>query len=1214
MAMRKLFFRSRLHKIVNMAAVITVLQFMLQGAEPYCCGAEGGRAEEEALRDLYSDTWVATDALGRTLSGRAQCRASRSDRFVGIFYWTWHHTNHKGPYDVTRIVSESKKTGKPPRWGPVHAAHHWGEPELGYYVMNDPYVIRKHASMLSDAGVDVIIFDTTNPPFTFREQYTALCTTYLKIREKGGRTPQIAFLAPFWNSGGTVKQLFAELYSKGLYKELWFLWDGKPLIMAAPADVKDSPEIAAFFTFRKPIPSYFTGPSGPDQWGWLEVYPQHVFRDSAGNQEQVTVGVSQNAVGAELSMMSHKSGAMGRSWHNGKKDMSADAVHHGFNFSEQWKRALSVDPEFVFVTGWNEWIAGRFLKWYKYTAEKDSCFPDALFVDQFNHEYSRDIEPMKGGHTDSYYYQFVSYVRRYKGVRDLPKACRAKTIQIDGLFSEWRDVVPEFRDTRGDTAHREFRGYGETHYTNTTGRNDFLVLKVACDAEKVFFYAKTAQPLTPATGANWMLLFIDADQDKQTGWEGYDLLLNHTMLDSRTSEVRFSRNGWNWEKAGTAAFRAAGNELELALPRGLFTAAAHDENKTAAESGGAAPISFDFHWADNIQKPGDIIEFSTSGDSAPNRRFDYRYQFVPQAPPKPDVPSMLRRYYQSMTKPKPLKVLRGETWKTHRMRIRRKLLADCGLSPLPPRPPLSVKRSKPLAHPWCTVRRIYYRIWPDVYANGLLFMPKQLDRKPAPAVLCPHGHWTGGNSHPVVQKRLLVLAKKGYVVFSPQQNHYEDLPLGISHQTVGIWSNMRAVDFLQTLPEVDDGMIGCCGCSGGGLQTQMLTALDPRIKASVIAGYTCESREIMFIKGNHCGCNHFPGYMKYTDHPEISALGFPVPILYLTMNDWTRHFRTRNFPAVEKLYAENGFPGQAACSYEPTQHTYDRSKREKTYRWMDRWLRGIEAEEPDGEPESIETFPPEVLTALQVEVPGDTGFSGISDCYSGGTKWTDNPFAMKEALRELLGEGAVLPVSEVAEVSKPSAFTDGVCLQHALYPTEGGIRVPAVILRPAEMPEKLNVMIACDGRGKEVLLSQAERGFLVDYVCKGGLVALPDVRFSGVFSKGFLAKHDIGMWDRNAIVWGRPLPAMTCTDIRGVVNGIKSDFAVESVKLVCRNSKLLSVGGLFAALLDERITEADVGLEGCSFRDKGMPCVPGILRYGDVLKWKELLRRKQEKS
>jgi len=573
------------------------------------CGLTLGAARG-ADWDLYSDTWVATDALGRELPAADSCGPPRQDKYIGIFYWTWHTLQGKqGPYDNSRIIAANPNN---PQWGPLGAPHHWGEPELGYYISTDPYVIRKHASMLADAGVDVVIFDTTNPPFTFKESYMVLCEEYRRMREQGNRTPQIAFLTPFGDPTVVVQAVCDDLYSKGLYEELWFRWDGKPLIMADPAYFKDSP-IKDFFTFRKPIPSYFTGPGGPDQWGWLEVFPQHVFRDKEGNVEQVTVGIAQNAVGPDLSAMSHKEGARGRSWHDGAKDPDPNAVFLGPNVVEQWKRALELDPEFIFITGWNEWVAGRFDKWYKYTGQ-DSYYPDALFVDEYDHEYSRDIEPMKGGHTDSCYYQMVSYIRQFKGVRKAAEAGNPTHIAIDGDFADWNDVKPEYRDTIGDTMHRDHAGYGSTHYTDTSGRNDIVLCKMARDNENLYCYVRTAEPMTPSSDPNWMLLFLDTDLDAKTGWQGYDVLINAEILSSDTTTVKRTADGWNWRTVARVPYRVRGNEMELQVP---LSAIGCDAD---------AKCTIDFHWTDSIRRQDDIVEFAVSGDSAPNRRFNYRWR------------------------------------------------------------------------------------------------------------------------------------------------------------------------------------------------------------------------------------------------------------------------------------------------------------------------------------------------------------------------------------------------------------------------------------------------------------------------------------------------------------------------------------------------------------------------------------------------------------
>ncbi len=564
--------------------------------------------------DTFSDTWAATDALGRQVSMGGTVPSPRADRTVCMFYFLWlgPPSVNGGPWDVTRILRmDPGAMAKPdsPLWGPPYAPHHWGEPLFGYYVNDDAWVLRKHAQMLSDAGVDAIVFDTSNR-LTYRHHYMALLDAFAAVRREGNRTPQVAFLTPFWDPMTTVRELYNDLYSKGIHEDLWFQWEGKPLILANKAQVE--PELHDFFTFRRPQPDYFAGPTEPDMWSWLEVYPQHVFRNSTGESEQMSVGVAQNAVederGLRLGTMSEPT-SRGRSFHNGHDDPTPDAVLHGHNFAEQWRRALGEDPRTVFVTGWNEWIAGRF------DAFNDKSLP-VMFVDQFDQENSRDIEPMKGGHGDNYYYQLVSYVRQYKGARKPPVASAPKTIDLDAGFDAWTEVLPEYRDDIGDAIHRDHPGWNTaTRYVNTTGRNDLVVMKVARDAENLYFYARTRDPMTPNTDPNWMVLFIDSDNDSSTGWLGYDFAINRQMKDAATTVLERTRNGWNWQPAGEIPLRIAGNEVMFAVPR---TALGLPEDER--------PLRFTFKWVDNFQADDDVDAFLLNGDTAPNARFRYVYQ------------------------------------------------------------------------------------------------------------------------------------------------------------------------------------------------------------------------------------------------------------------------------------------------------------------------------------------------------------------------------------------------------------------------------------------------------------------------------------------------------------------------------------------------------------------------------------------------------------
>ena len=706
-------------------------------------GVSLSSSQAAELRDTLSDTWVATDALGRSLPGFTECGPPRPDRQVGIFYFLWlgEHANGTGPFDNSKIIAQDPDAmQKPdsPLWGPMYAPHHWGEPLFGYYQTDDAYVLRKHAQMLSDAGVDVVIFDVTNQ-VTYRRWYMALLQTFSEVRANGGKTPQVAFLCPFWDPAKVARELYHDLYEPGLYPDLWYRWDGKPLLLANPdmiADASgnsahdrpdrleprhtlgqsltadkpvaavggcfptwttmdsamtlalyrdgpggerlltrrfesiadnswlmleaeptlppgtyylemsepsgtvgwwtnsqdvfadgqamadglpvpgdrtlrvqvaggDAAAILDSFTFRTPQASYFQGPTRPDMWSWLEVYPQHVFMNAEGEKEQMSVGVAQNAVGDRLGSMSEPD-ARGRSWHDGARDVRPGAVNLGLNLAEQWERALQEDPRFVFVTGWNEWIAGRF-------PEFAGVRMPVMFVDQFDQEHSRDIEPMQGGHGDNYYYQLVSYIRRYKGVRPPPVASPAKTIDINGGFEQWAEVAPELRDDQGDEARRDHPGYNNcARYTNTTGRNDFVTLKVSRDDEMLWLYAQTREPITPHTDPHWMMAYLDTDCDASTGWLGFDFVVNRTIRDANTSVLE-AWEGDRWVARSEMQLRVKGNELMLAIPR------------DAVGLGDLArPLRLNLKWVDNAQRDH-ADEFTLNGDAAPNGRFCYRY-------------------------------------------------------------------------------------------------------------------------------------------------------------------------------------------------------------------------------------------------------------------------------------------------------------------------------------------------------------------------------------------------------------------------------------------------------------------------------------------------------------------------------------------------------------------------------------------------------------
>ncbi len=557
--------------------------------------------------DTAPDTWVAVDRHGQAMPTAANVGPPRRDRTLAMFYFLWSDAPGRPLYDLSRILAEDPVH---PRYGPPKATHWWGEPWLGYYTLMDRAVVRKHMQMLVDAGVDVLIFDLTNgPKNTYRSACEAVCQELEDRRARGEAYPKIAFLC-----GGNFHKVFHEFYLRNRHPDLWFQWQGKPLMLVHQDDRGEvTDDMRQFFTLREswawtmPGQAWFGSGAdrGRDRWPWLDNWPQNYGWDANPTvPEEISVTVAQHATSSIGRSYSFRAG--------GPPPRGTVPPTRGIYFAEQWDRALSVDPRVVFVAGWNEWMANRFI------APATMPFAggtisrgDSYFVDAYSPEYSRDIEPAKGELQDDYYYQFIANARRYKGVRPVDPATR-RTIPVDGGFSPWATVVPEYRDDIGDPVHRDAPGWGDTHYVNQTGRNDLVAAKVAYDDEHVYFYCRTADPLTPHTDRNWMLLYLSVAPDRNANWLGYDFVVNRSVSsDSMTKLQRATGKGYAWADVADVRYATFGNEIQIAIPRSALALPA-----------GRATI--DFKWADNIQQTGDASDFTLNGDAAPNDRFNYQ--------------------------------------------------------------------------------------------------------------------------------------------------------------------------------------------------------------------------------------------------------------------------------------------------------------------------------------------------------------------------------------------------------------------------------------------------------------------------------------------------------------------------------------------------------------------------------------------------------------
>lgn len=560
--------------------------------------------------------YAAIDRLGRKLPLPEKVGTLREDRYVGMFYFinlTWKK-GMRPLADNTKIWRETPEAFMDvnhPVWDTDGC--YWGEPLFGYYEHGDEWVIRRHAMMLTMADVDFILFDTTNLTM-HKENALKVMKIFNEYQQAGWNVPKFAF---YTNSepGKRAQEIYENIYKTEMYPDVWFMPNGKPLLVGRPEFCSD--EVKEFFDIRlTQWPTEYIKREGALPWMAFE-RPQFVFVNKDGENEAMSVSPAQHPqIKFGDSAFHGETQNRGRSFHHAfhtdKNDAAPGAVDWGYNIAEQWEHAIENDPRMIFVTGWNEWVAGPFKR------PEDKERP-VTFIDTASQEYSRDLEPMRGGHFDNYYIQLIDYIRRYKGCAPWPQEKSLATIDIDGSFDQWQQVGPAYRGFPFFEIARNHAGMDGKQYVNESGRHVFDEMKVAHDEENVYFYAKCFDKINSYNFTPWMLLFLKitkagCDPLDHLSWAGYHYLINHELLDGRNSLVYENLGGWRWKSTSVAPIRYEGKEFHVAVPRAALGLTGVDQ------------FQIEFKWADNIAETEDVDDFYLNGCSAPYGRLNFIYR------------------------------------------------------------------------------------------------------------------------------------------------------------------------------------------------------------------------------------------------------------------------------------------------------------------------------------------------------------------------------------------------------------------------------------------------------------------------------------------------------------------------------------------------------------------------------------------------------------
>lgn len=550
------------------------------------------------------------------------------------------------------------------------------------------------------------------------------------------------------------------------------------------------------------------------------------------------------------------------------------------------------------------------------------------------------------------------------------------------------------------------------------------------------------------------------------------------------------------------------------------------------------------------------------------------------------------------------------------------------------------------------VERILFQTMPDVWMTANAYVPEASKDTKVPAVLCVHGHWPGAKQDPVVQSRCIGLAKLGFFVlcvdaFGAGERAVEKklgeyhgemtgamlLLIGRPLSGIQVYENMRAVDYLQSRPEVDADHIGITGASGGGNQTMYAGAFDERLGCVVP---TCSVGNYQaYLGAACCMCEVVPGILKYTEEGNVLGLAAGRGLMVTSATQDAFQFSV-NQAKISVMRAQQIAALDPAATTASVAHTiiesphhYNQPMREAMYGWMTKHLKGEGDGGPIAEPEIV-TEDPEALRCF----PGDSR----PDDYV-----TLPRFVAAESKRLLQSrrDGAdrqfLAALSEAksdderAKIRKPYV----TALATALGGTPGDsplnvrakeIADPKAIELTFDSEPGLEIFALCDAKTstadnrsqKLAVIVDVENGALQAFSgararelrAEGWKIFAPELRATGRFA---LASDKIGNApDHNSAEWslwlGRPLLGQWTWDLHRSLDAYAENMGAIPAETAIIGEGASGVIALTAAALDTRLTHVMTFdslasyVSNQPFRGQRLGIlVPGLVRdVGDV--------------
>ena len=429
-----------------------------------------------------------------------------------------------------------------------------------------------------------------------------------------------------------------------------------------------------------------------------------------------------------------------------------------------------------------------------------------------------------------------------------------------------------------------------------------------------------------------------------------------------------------------------------------------------------------------------------------------------------------------------------EEVESRREELRFNLRMAAGLYPWPEKTPLNVRYEDVGEYEGYSIKKVMFESYPGMWSTGNLYLPSPMPEK-APAILNVIGHWAEQRLHRSDRadypQQLANFARMGFIclvtdmigmVDSLQVSHHygrKEKELWLSNGLgIQLWNNIRALDLLCSMPEVDDEHIGVTGASGGGSQTLFLSLVDDRIKAAAPINMIS-----LHMQGG-CPCENAAGLRRFTDNVEMCAMIAPRALFLAGSDgDWTQDLETAELPGVLEAYRQYGAEDMVEHFYQLALHQYNDKTRHRVYSFFARHLMGKDIEWTE---QPIETGDLNDLTWFRGE--GHAPGFGNDEEY----------FSAHKA--ELAGRISVLPDEEKRTMLawmtgiRPNSYrliristetADGVILERSVVFGSNGEKIPFVKLTP-NGGDGRRICLALGDNGKDCLDDPALKAMLAD--------------------------------------------------------------------------------------------------------------------------------------